>query len=108
MKTLLKITACAALFVSALVVLPSGCASTSTRESTGEYIDDSAITTKVKTAFVRDPLVKAMQIRVTTYKGVVQLSGFADTPTEKARAAEVAEAVRGVRSVVNNITVKSS
>ncbi len=108
MKTLLKITACAALFVSALVVFPSGCASTPTRESTGEYIDDSAITTKVKTAFVRDPLVKALQIRVTTFKGEVQLSGFADSAAEKARAAQIAAAVPGVRSVVNNITIKNS
>jgi hyperosmotically inducible protein len=108
MKTLLKTTALAAVFASVLIVLPSGCASTPTRESTGQYIDDSAITAKVKTAFVRDPSVKALQIHVNTFQGVVQLSGFVDSQAEKARAAQVAEAVAGVRSVVNNITVKGS
>lgn len=84
----------------------SGCAGTTTRESTGEYIDDAAITTKVKGAFVKDPVVKAIDVKVETFKGVVQLSGFVDSPEQKARAAEIASTVQGVSSVKNNITIK--
>jgi osmotically-inducible protein OsmY len=86
----------------------SGCAGTSTRESTGEYIDDSTVTTKVKAAFVKDPLVKALDVKVDTFKGTVQLSGFVDTSEQKTRAEEVAAGVNGVRAVKNNITVKSA
>jgi hyperosmotically inducible protein len=88
--------------------LTSGCAGTATRESTGEYVDDASVTTKVKAAFVKDPLVKALDVKVETFKGAVQLSGFVDTPEQKSRAEQVAAGVTGVTSVKNNITVKTA
>ena len=84
-----------------------GCAGTRTQESTGEYIDNSAVTAKVKAALVDDPSVSAMQVKVKTFKGVVQLSGFVDTPQQKQRAEEIARGIDGVREVQNNISVKS-
>jgi hyperosmotically inducible protein len=106
MKSLLKTLSLSALLVGGNVVFFSGCASTATRESTGEYVDDSAITTKVKTAFVKDEVVKAREVAVETFKGTVQLSGFVNTPEEKARAERLAASVTGVRSVTNNIQIK--
>jgi len=85
----------------------SGCAGTATRESTGEYIDDATITTKVKASFVKDPLVKALDVKVDTFKGTVQLSGFVDTAEQKARAEQIAAGTTGVSAVKNNITLKS-
>ena len=69
-----------------LATITAGCAGTATRESTGEYIDDATTTTKVKAAFVKDPVVSAMAVSVDTFKGTVQLSGFVDTPEQKTRA----------------------
>ena len=89
-----------------LIALQSGCAGSPTKESTGEFVDDSTITTKVKAAFVHDDTVKAFDVSVETFKGVVQLSGFVDTAAQKSRAGELAANVRGVRDVKNNITVK--
>lgn len=89
-----------------VATLSTGCAGTATRESTGEYIDDATTSTKVKAAFVRDPVVKALDVKVETFKGVVQLSGFVDTPEQKTRAAEIASTIQGVSRVQNNITVK--
>jgi len=80
-----------------------GCAGSSRQESTGEYLDDSAITAKVKSAFVADKAVSALDIEVTTYKGVVQLSGFANTQQEIDRAVVLAHDVPGVKSVKNDI-----
>lgn len=91
------------IFTTLLVVLLVGCAGTSTQESTGEYIDDGAITAKVKSAFVSDPQVNALGIKVTTFKGTVQLSGFADSQQEIDRAVELARNVEGVKSVKNDI-----
>jgi len=91
----------------ALIVALTGCASTRTQESSGEYIDDSAITATVKADLVADPVTKARQIGVETFKGVVQLSGFVDNSEEKERAREIARKVKGVRGVRNNIIVKS-
>lgn len=88
--------------------LSSGCAGSTTRESTGEYIDDASITTKVKAAFVKDPLVKALDVKVDTFKGTVQLSGFVDTAEEKTRAEQIAAGTNGVMGVKNNITVKTT
>lgn len=90
------------------VTLSTGCAGTATRESTGEYIDDASVTTKVKAAFVKDPMVKALQVNVDTFKGTVQLSGFVDTAEQKSRAEQVARGVNGVTNVKNNITVKAA
>ena len=84
----------------------TGCAGTTTKESTGEDIDDSAITTKVKAAFVGDDMIKSNEISVTTFKGKVQLSGFVDNSDQRSEAVKDAKAVPGVQDVVNNITVK--
>ena len=84
----------------------AGCGGSPTRESTGEYIDDGVITTKVKSAFVADKTVSALDIKVETFKGQVQLSGFANTQHEIDRAAELARGVKGVQSVKNDIRLK--
>jgi len=84
----------------------TACAETSTNESTGAYVDDSAITGKVKTAILQDPALKVMQIDVTTYKNIVQLSGFVDSAQMVERAGTVAKQVNGVASVQNNLIVK--
>lgn len=83
-----------------------GCASSSNKSSTGEYIDDTVITTKVKAALIDDPALKATEINVETFKGVVQLSGFVKTETEIARAIEVTRKIEGVKSVKNDIQLK--
>lgn len=108
MKTSFKPIALAALFTASLgfVAFTAGCASTATKESTGEYVDDSTITLKIKAAFVKDPVVKAMDVTVETFKGVVQLSGFVNTADQKFQAGRLAETVPGVTSVKNNIVVK--
>jgi len=108
MKKLISSILAAASLASASLVFMSGCAGTPTRESTGEYVDDSAITTKVKAELVRDPIVKALQVDVTTFKGVVQLSGFVDTAEQKAQAEADAKTVNGVKEVKNNIVVKTA
>jgi len=95
-----------ALFTVSLAATFVGCASTSTREGTGEYIDDSVITTKVKAAIINEPTLKATEINVETFKGSVQLSGFVAQPADAARAAEVARGVKGVKSVKNDVRVK--
>jgi osmotically-inducible protein OsmY len=87
-------------------LVTTGCASTSTQSSAGEMIDDSVITTKVKAAFVEDKTVAAMNINVETYKGTVQLSGFANSASEMSRAVEIARSVNGVKSVKNDIRLK--
>lgn len=91
-----------------VATLSTGCAGTATRESTGEYIDDASLTTKIKAAFVKDPLVKAIDVKVDTFKGTVQLSGFVDTAEQKSRAEQIASTVTGVTAVKNNISVKSA
>lgn len=82
------------------------CSETATQESTGQYVDDATITTKVKAALINDQALKAFQIGVETYKNVVQLSGFVDTRQQAERAQEIAAKVSGVRSVQNNLIVK--
>jgi osmotically-inducible protein OsmY len=84
----------------------AACASTSTKEGTGEYIDDSVITAKVKASLVNDPTVKASEINVETFKGTVQLSGFVAQPEDASRAVEIARGVKGVTSVKNDVRVK--
>ena len=88
--------------------LSSGCAGTATRASTGEFIDDRTITTKVKAAMVKDPLVKALDVNVDTFKATVQLSGFVDIPEQKSRAEQIAAGIVGVAGVQNNITIKAA
>jgi osmotically-inducible protein OsmY len=85
----------------------TACTSSSrTTESTGEYVDDAVITSKVKAALLGDSGLKSFDIGVETYKDVVQLSGFVNTDQVKAHASEVAAGVSGVRSVRNNLVVK--
>lgn len=83
------------------------CQATPTRESTGEYIDDSAITTRVKTALLEDEQVSSNSIGVETFKGAVQLSGFVINEAQVIRAGEVARKVDGVKTVHNNLIVKA-
>jgi len=82
------------------------CASTPTRESTGEYVDDSVITTKVKSLLAADDFLKSFQISVETYKGMVELSGFANSQKAIDKAGEIARSVKGVTSVKNDLIVK--
>jgi len=90
----------------ATLALAAGCASTSTQESTGEYINDSAITTRVKAAILNDPSLKSAEINVETYKGRVQLSGFVSSRTAINEAVAVTRKVSGVTSVNNDMRVK--
>jgi hyperosmotically inducible protein len=94
------------LALAGILAFGGGCAATPTHDSTGEYIDDTGITTKVKAALLKDDLVKSFEIKVETMKGVVQLSGFVDNATQKNAAGADATAVPGVVSVSNNLIVK--
>jgi hyperosmotically inducible protein len=86
--------------------LTGGCAATRTSDSTGQYVDDSVITTKVKSALLGDKAVKSFEIKVETVKGVVQLSGFVDTSDQKSAANNDAAGVAGVKDVKNDLLVK--
>ncbi len=97
-----SIPAILVLFLSLLA-----CHATPTRESTGEYLDDSAITTKVKTALLGEKEVSSTSISVKTFKGAVQLSGFVSSPSQVVRAGEVVSKVEGVKVVHNNLIVKA-
>ena len=90
------------------IVLASawGCGSTATKEGTGEYVDDSVITTKVKTAIFNDSSLKVNEINVETFKGVVQLSGFVRPQTDIDKAVHIAREVAEVTSVQNDMRVK--
>ena len=90
------------MFVAALVA----CASTSKQSSTGEYVDDSVITTKVKSLLAEDDFLKSFRISVETYKGVVQLSGFVNSRQAVDKASQIAYSVKGVKSVKNDLIVK--
>ena len=94
-------------FMSALALATMlGCASTRTQESTGQYIDDSTITTKVKAAVFNEPSLKSAQINIETFKGQVQLSGFVGSQAEINKTVEVARAVGGVTAVKNDMRIK--
>jgi len=95
-----------ALFLGITLVSTVGCSATPQREGTGEYIDDSVITSKVKAAIFNDPELKVAEINVETFKGVVQLSGFVSSATAVNKAVAVARSVAGVRSVRNDMRVK--
>lgn len=83
-----------------------GCASTSRHEGTGEYVDDTVITAKVKAAILNEPTLKSTEINVETFKGVVQLSGFVSSHASESTAVKVASNVEGVKSVKNDMRVK--
>jgi osmotically-inducible protein OsmY len=101
MKNLKRISA-----LFAAVVLASACASTAKHESTGEYVDDALITTKVKTAILNEPTLKSLEIKVETYKSVVQLSGFVSTRDNMLKAASLAGEVKGVTGVKSDMRLK--
>jgi osmotically-inducible protein OsmY len=89
-----------------LIASLAGCASTPTQSSTGEYVDDSVITTKVKSLLAADDFLKSFQIGVETYKGVVQLSGFVNSQKAVDKAIEITRSVQGVKSIKNDLIVK--
>jgi osmotically-inducible protein OsmY len=95
-----------AVLLAAAMLTAVGCAGNAKQESTGEYVDDSWITTKVKAALVDDPVVKAAEVNVETFKGRVQLSGFVANPASIAQAERVTRGIKGVTSVKNDIRVK--
>lgn len=86
--------------------LAAGCAGSQSRQSTGDFVDDTVVSTKVKTALIQDDQVDALDVQIKTFKGVVQLSGFADTQREKERAGSIAGRVAGVERVRNDIRIK--
>ena len=94
---------CAALLVA---ISLSGCAGSSTKESTGGYIDDTVVTTKVKTALFSDKQIKSSEINVQTFKGRVQLSGFVSSAADAKRAVDVTRQVQGVLVVENDMQIK--
>ena len=94
------------LAVAASVMTLAGCASTSKQESTGQYLDDTAITGKVKAAIFNDASLKSAEINVETFKGAVQLSGFVRTQADIQRAVAVTQGVTGVKSVKNDMRLK--
>ncbi|MEQ9395504.1 BON domain-containing protein [Haliea sp.] len=92
--------------VAAMLALLVGCASTEDQAGTGEYIDDTVITTKVKAAIFNDPELKSMEINVETFKGVVQMSGFVNSQADINQAVRLAREVKGVKSVKNDMKLK--
>ncbi len=96
----------AAVFLAILMASLLGCASTATQEGTGEYIDNSVITAKVKTAIFNEPTLKSLEINVETFKGVVQLSGFVNSQADIDKAVEIVRQVKGVKSVKNDMQLK--
>ena len=95
-----------AAMAATLTVLSAGCAVERHQETVGAYVDDSAVTTKVKAKFADDPTVSAMAIKVDTMKGVVQLSGFAKSNEERMMAERLARNTNGVADVRNDIMVR--
>ena len=93
-------------FIIALMLSALGCGSTPQQSSTGQFIDDSAITTKVKTGIFNEPSLKSGQITVETYKSVVQLSGFVDSAASMDKAVAIARSVQGVSSVKNDMRLR--
>lgn len=94
------------LIFSASLLAIAGCAATPTHEGTGEYVDDSVITTKVKAEIFNEPSLKSMEINVETFKGIVQLSGFVTSNANIDKAVSIARNVKGVRSVKNDMRLK--
>jgi hyperosmotically inducible protein len=94
------------LAVLALSLSLAACSVVSNQETAGNYVDDAAITAKVKTAIFEDPSLKSMQVGVETMKNVVQLSGFVDSQQNRFKAGDLARGVQGVRSVKNDLIVR--
>jgi osmotically-inducible protein OsmY len=104
MKHLLRFFS--ALFVVLVLLTAAGCAATRTQEGTGQYVDDSVITSKIKAAILADPTLSSAEINVETFKGVVQLSGFVNSRADISKAVAVASGVKGVISVKNDMHLK--
>jgi osmotically-inducible protein OsmY len=94
------------MLITSTTTIFMACASTSTQESTGQYVDDSVITSKVKSLLANDDFFKSFKISVETYKGTVQLSGFVNSQKAADKAGEIARSVKGVKNVKNNLIVK--
>jgi osmotically-inducible protein OsmY len=94
------------LLIALTILALAGCAGSSTSRSTGTYLDDKTISTKVKAQLAADSLTQAIQVEVETYGGVVQLSGFVESMEKKQRAEEIASGVSGVKRVVNNLVLR--
>ena len=94
------------ILVTAAALGLAACAPTAHRQGTGEYIDDAVITSKVKAASAADPTVKATEVKVDTFKGTVQLSGFVESRESAQKAVQLAREVKGVREVRNNTVLK--
>ena len=101
LNRIVKFLSCIGLLTALL-----GCEATQKSQSTGQKLDDTVITTKVKSAIFAEPELKSMQINIKTYKGVVQLSGFVDSAQSAKRAGEVAGSVPGITEVKNDLVVK--
>jgi hypothetical protein len=101
-----RIKTLAAVFSTIVIMATLGCASTRTHEGAGQYVDDSVITAKVKTAILNEPGLSVSEVNVETYKGAVQLSGFVSSRADIASAVRVARAVNGVSSVTNDMRLK--
>jgi osmotically-inducible protein OsmY len=106
MKTTIRALAAALAAITLLATVGCATSASSKHQSTGEYLDDSVITTKVKAAIFNEPNLKSTEIKVETYDGVVQLSGFVSSADAQARAVEVARRIDGVKSVKNDMQVK--
>jgi hyperosmotically inducible protein len=105
MKSVKKILA---VVFSGVLISLTACAATETKESTGQYVDNSVLTAKVKTAIFNEPTLKSSEITVQTFKGEVQLSGFVSSIEQTNKAVEIAKAIPGVTSVKNDMRVKGS
>ncbi|MDT8403448.1 BON domain-containing protein [Sulfuriflexus sp.] len=106
MKSATAIALTLMLSIGSVTLLLNGCAATKDRPSTGQFIDDRTITTKIKAMLLDDPLTQGLKINVDTFKGQVQLNGFVASYDEKKRAEALAKSVGGVISVTNNLEVK--
>ena len=95
-----------AVFLAVVLATAMGCAPTPTKEGTGEYVDDTVITSKVKAAIFNEPSLKSAEINVETFKGVVQLAGFVKYQADINKAGEVARGVKGVKTVKNDVRLK--
>ena len=95
-----------AFFMAVMLVTIVGCASTSKQDGTGEYVDDSIITAKVKAAILNEPTLKSVEINVETFKGAVQLSGFVSSQAAINKAVDVTRHISGVKSVKNDMRIK--
>ena len=95
-----------ALFIALTLMTATGCASTKTTEGTGEYVDDTVITSKVKAAIMNESTLSSAEINVESFKGVVQLSGFVNSNADITKAVSVARSISGVKSVKNDMRLK--